>query len=130
MAQVESGWHLRDIVAGVGLLWSVLILGLGRLVFRVGKVIREHEELRELIVQVRGEVRVESNEVQAALQEARREFVGGLKEVRAELVAELKEMRAISAASGAERDRQREALRLELKEDIGGLHRRLDEIKQ
>lgn len=129
MAQVDSGWHLRDMLAGVGLLWSVLILGLGRLVFRVGKVIREHEELRELMVQVRGEVRVESSEVQAALQEARREFVAGLKEVRAELVAELKEMRATSAACGAERDRLRESLRLELKEDIGGLHRRLDEMK-
>ena len=58
MAQVESGWHLRDVFAGVGLLWSVFIVRLGGLVFRVGKVIREHEELRELMVEVRGEVRL------------------------------------------------------------------------
>lgn len=40
---------------------------------------------------------------------------------------DLKEMKAQSAESGEKRDREREALRMELKEDIACLHRRVDE---
>lgn len=95
MAQVDGGWHFRDVLTLVGVFWAVFVVGLGGLVFRVGKVIQQHQDLRDLLLEVRGE---------------------------------LKAMQASSKECGEKRDKEREALRLELKADIQGLHARVDEV--